>query len=310
MKMKISELTKNSKFNLPLKTSMFFIVLLLMITLNFAGTTSVAAEDEVALDTEGTEPPGLAEKLGLSLGSGAGEIADEIYHQLAGEAEIFVYEAYQPPEAEEAEVSTIMFLLEKEEREGFIIHNLPLRTILTAAEAEELAVAVNQGQEADYLQLNLSYFIDVIDLYGEVEVETARGTWWMDSKAARRYLEEGLTEELKDDLAAVNSEVTEEEVTAEEVGEEIGSAGAEDDGDYELERHERQEQILWAIRNKMDEEDGLPSLSGLASIFYRGLRDIDTSLGFFNGIELGVRFMRAAPDDVDFYQADADEYQY
>ncbi len=216
----------------------------------------------------------LAEQLNLELGEGSAEIADEIYYQLDGRADLFLYEAYQAEGEEEAKISTIMFLVELDD--GFEIHNLPLRTILSREEAEKLAVAVNSDLEVDYVKLNLSYFIDVIDLYGEVEVETARGPRKMDREAARRYLEEG----------------------------------PEDEEDYEFDRVQRQEQILWAIREEMNGENGLPRITGLISIFYRGLRDIDTSLGLLRGLSLGVNFIREAPDNVVFYQPDAPEFGY
>ena len=227
-----------------------------------------------SLHSSPIQSAGLAEQLNLELGEGSAEIADEIYYQLDGRADLFLYEAYQAEGEEEAKISTIMFLVELDD--GFEIHNLPLRTILSREEAEKLAVAVNSDLDVDYVKLNLSYFIDVIDLYGEVEVETARGPKKMDREAARRYLEEG----------------------------------PEDEEDYEFDRVQRQEQILWAIREEMNGENGLPRITGLISIFYRGLRDIDTSLGLLRGLSLGVNFIRESPDNVAFYQPDAPEFGY
>ena len=227
-----------------------------------------------SLHSSPIQSAGLAEQLNLELGEGSAEIADEIYYQLDGRADLFLYEAYQAEGEEEAKISTIMFLVELDD--GFEIHNLPLRTILSREEVEKLAVAVNSDLDVDYVKLNLSYFIDVIDLYGEVEVETARGPKKMDREAARRYLEEG----------------------------------PEDEEDYEFDRVQRQEQILWAIREEMNGENGLPRITGLISIFYRGLRDIDTSLGLLRGLSLGVNFIRESPDNVAFYQPDAPEFGY
>lgn len=217
---------------------------------------------------------GIAERLNLTLGEGSAEIADNIYRQLRGRADLFLYEAFRSEDEEEVQVSTIMFLVELDE--GFEIHNLPLRTMVTREEAERLALAVNDNKEADYIELNLSYFIDIIDLYGEVEVDTAQGSKKMDSQAARDYMERGL----------------------------------ENREDYPFDRVQRQEQVLWAIRDEMEAQDGLPSIPGLISVFYRGLRDIDTSLGFFRGLSLGINFIREAPDNVAFYQPDAPDYEY
>lgn len=217
---------------------------------------------------------GIAERLNLSLGEGSAEIADNIYNQLEGSADIFLYEAYRAEGEEEVSVSTIMFLVELEE--GFEIHNLPLRTILTMEEAERLALAVNDNKETDYLKLNLSYFIEIIDLYGEVEVDTAQGLKKMDSQAARNYLKNGL----------------------------------EDGEDYPYGRVQRQQQILWALRDEMEAQEGLPSITGLISVFFRGLRDIDSSLGLVRGLSLGINFIRESPDNVAFYQPDAPDFEY
>ena len=214
----------------------------------------------------------ITAELGIELGPGAGEIADQIAAELDGEAEIFIYEASELEPVGSLVVSTIMFLEDK--TEGYAIHNLPLRTTVEPAEAEELAKAVNAGQEADYLWLNLSYFIEVVDLYDGVTVETAAGSREMDAESALDYLNYGLEE------------------------------------DYPHDRLERQEAIMWGLEQEMQEHEGLPDLGGMFSLLAGGLSEIETSLDLFRGIELGVRVLRRAPDDVEMYQPDAPDYGY
>jgi len=215
--------------------------------------------------------------MGIELGPGSGEIADQIDAELQGEAEIFVYEASELEPEGRLVVSTIMFLEDK--TEGYAIHNLPLRTTVEPAEAEELALAVNDGREADYLWLNLSYFIEVVDLYDGVTVETAAGSREMDAESALDYLNYGLE-------------------------------GFEDFEDYPHDRLERQEAIMWGLEQEMQEHEGLPDLGGMFSLLAGGLSEIETSLDLFRGIELGVRVLRRAPDDVEMYQPDAPDYDY
>ena len=213
-------------------------------------------------------------ELGLELGPGAGEIADMIAAELQGEADIFVYEASELEPAGELVVSTIMFVVERDDI--FEVHNLPLRTTIAPEKAEELAREVNSGDQADYLWLNLSYFIEIVDLYDGVTVETARGAREMSTEEALDYLNYGL----------------------------------EVEGEYEYDRLERQEQIMWGLEAEMEAQEGLPPLGDMLTLIQGGLQEIDTNLGLIRGVRLGFRLLRGGPEDIKMFQPDTEEYSY
>lgn len=216
----------------------------------------------------------IEQELGLELGPGAGEIADMIAEELDGETDIFVYEATEMEPEGELVVSTIMFLVEKEDI--FEVHNLPLRTTIGPDEAEELARKVNKGKDADYLWLNLSYFIEIVDLYDGVTVETARGPKEMSTEEALDYLNHGL----------------------------------DVDGEYEFDRLQRQEQIMWGLEAEMEAHEGMPPLGDMISLIYGGLQEINTNIGLIRGVNLGFRLIRGGPEDIKMYQPDTPEYSY
>lgn len=268
MKKILPELNPTVKLALSAINSVLILVfLLIFLSFSFMAVSpgtgfSVSARGEIEAE------------LGLELGPGAGEVADMIAEELEGGTDIFVYEATEMEPEGKLVVSTIMFLVEKEDI--FEVHNLPLRTTIAPNKAEELAREVNMGSEADYLWLNLSYFIEIVDLYDGVTVETARGPKEMSAAEALDYLNYGLDVE----------------------------------GEYEYDRLERQEQIMWGLEAEMEAHEGLPPLGDLISLVYGGLQEIDTNLGLIRGVQLGYRLIRGGPEDIKMYQPDAPEYSY
>lgn len=207
---------------------------------------------------------------GISLGDGAGEIADILADKLNGEAFLIIYEAMEVSEFENEVVSTIMFFLKEDEQ--IYLYNLPLRTFLETENAKKIAREVNGHLDTDYLKVNLGYFIDIIDLYGGIEVETAEGIKFMDSEAAAAYLESGLYDE------------------------------------YPLDHRVRQENLINGVIAKMSSYDGNPDSLESLSILYNGAERIDSNLGIIGKSLLGIRFMNYGFENIEFYQPVPEDY--
>ena len=278
----IKSTSKNMAKSISSCLKKYLFILIAIITLFsllfsfFAETDAISPHSNAS--TGNFERGEIEKDLGLELGPGAGEVADMIAEELSGRADIFVYEASEKEPEGHLVVSTIMLVEDAEKK--FIVHNLPLRTTIDPESAEELALAVNSGEEADYLWLNLSYFIEIVDLYDGVTVETATGPREMNTEEALDYLNHGLPDE------------------------------TENENEYKYDRLQRQEAIMWALEEEMEAHDGLPGLTGMLSLLRGGLREIETSLGLFRGIELGMRFIRSAPEDLKMYQPDAPGFKY
>lgn len=228
------------------------IMVLIIIIILFSGSQSVYSSSRIEL------------KSGVNLGEGAGEIGDILAESLNGQAFLIVYEAMEVSEFENQVVSTIMFLLEKDDR--IYLYNLPLRTFLKAEDARKIAREVNGHLETDYLMVNLGYFIDVIDLYGGIEVETAQGRKYMDSKAADSYLKSGLSE------------------------------------DYPSDHRVRQENLMNGVVAKMSGSEDNPDFLESLSILYSGVQKIESNLGFLGKSLLGLRFVNYGFENIEFYQ--------
>lgn len=212
-------------------------------------------------------------ELNIALGDGAGEIAEIIQKYLEEEpAYLIIYEAMEVAEYDEEVVSTIMFFVE--DGDEIMFYNQPLRTFLSVEEAQRMADAINSGHEADYLQVNLGYFIDIIDLYDGIEVETAEGVKVMDSEAAYDYLINGL----------------------------------EGNEDYPYNHRERQELLVTALVDKMDSSDGIPSLTGIIPILYNGVRQIESNRTFMGKVGIGLKFINHGFENIKLYQPEPADY--
>ncbi len=234
------------------------IISALIILIIFSFSQSVISSSRVELET------------GVNLGEGAGEIADIIADKLNGQAFLILYEAMEVSRFEDEVVSTIMFLLREDDQ--IYLYNLPLRRFLEFEEARKIAKEVNGHLDNDYLKINLGYFIDVIDLYGGVEVETAQGRKTMDSEEADSYLRSGL------------------------------------DDDYPFDHRERQENLINAIMAKMSSDDHDVNFLEHLSILYSGVQRIDSNLGFLGKSLLGIRFINYGFENIEFYQPLPEDY--
>ena len=211
--------------------------------------------------------------INVALGEGAGEIAEIIQKYLKeNPAHLIVYEAMEVKEYDEEVVSTIMFFVDKDNELKF--YNQPLRTFLSIKEAEKVSNAINLGHEADYLRVNLSYFIDIIDFYNGIEVRTAAGLKEMNSEIAYDYLINGLD---------IN-------------------------GGYPYDHRERQELLVTALIDKMDSSDGIPNLTGIISILYNGVRQIDSNRSFMGKVGIGLNFINHGFENIKFYQPEPKDY--
>ncbi|MGM0413954.1 MAG: hypothetical protein ACQEQP_02085 [Bacillota bacterium] len=209
-------------------------------------------------------------KTDVKLGDGAGEIADILADKLNGEAFLIIYEAMEVSEFENEVVSTIMFFLKEDEQ--IYLYNLPLRTFLETENAKKIAREVNGHLDTDYLKVNLGYFIDIIDLYGGIEVETAQGRKFMDSKAADAYLKTGLYDR------------------------------------YPFDHRVRQENLMKGVIAKMSSYDGNPDSLESLSILYNGAQKIESNLGMLGKSLLGIRFMNYGFENIEFYQPLPEDY--
>ncbi|MFW6301352.1 MAG: hypothetical protein ACOC1W_02345 [Bacillota bacterium] len=234
------------------------IIPVLLILSIFTGCQSVMAMSRVELKT------------GVNLGEGAGEIADILAERLNGQAFLIVYEAMEVSEFDREVVSTIMFFLEKDDQ--IYLYNLPLRRFLKSEEARKIAREVNGHLDTDYLMINLGYFIEVIDLYEGIEVETAQGLKFMDSKAAEAYLRSGLY-----------------------------------DG-YPFDHRARQENLMNGIIAKMTAYDGNPDFLESLSILSAGVQRIESNLSFLEKSLLGLRFINYGFENIEFYQPLPENY--
>ncbi|MBF8437747.1 hypothetical protein I0Q91_11685 [Halanaerobiaceae bacterium Z-7014] len=234
------------------------IISALIILIIFSFSQSVISSSRVELET------------GVNLGEGAGEIADIIADKLNGQAFLILYEAMEVSEFENEVVSTIMFLYEEDDQ--IYLYNLPLRTFLDTEDAQKIAREVNGHLDTDYLRMNLGYFIDVIDLYGGIEVETAEGIRSMDSEAADSYLKSGLYDE------------------------------------YPLDHRVRQENLINGVIQRMSNYDGNPDFLESLSILYSGAQRIDSNLGFLGKSLLGIRFINYGFENIEFYQPAPENY--
>jgi len=234
------------------------IIPLFIILVILAGTQPVTGTSRIELKT------------GINLGDGAGEIADVLTDSLNGQAFLIVYEAMEVSEFENEVISTIMFFLE--ETEQIYLYNLPLRTFLNSEDARKIAREVNGHLDTDYLKVNLGYFIDVIDLYGGIEVETAQGRKFMDSKTADSYLESGLFE------------------------------------GYPYNHRVRQENLMNGVIAKMSGYDGNPNLLESLSVLYSGAQRIESNLGMLGKSLLGLRFINYGFENIQFYQPLPENY--
>ena len=212
-------------------------------------------------------------EIGINLGDGAGEIAEIIQNYLKDDpAYLIIYESMEVSEYDGEVVSTIMFFVNEGDEIKF--YNQPLRTFLSIEDAEKVAAAINSENEADYLRVNLGYFIEIIDLYDGIEVETADGLREMDSKAAYDYLVNGL----------------------------------EAYDQYPFDHRERQELLVNSLVEKMDQSDGIPSLTGIISILYNGVQQIDSNRSFMGKVGIGIRFVNYGFENIEFYQPDPEDY--
>ncbi len=234
------------------------IIPVLILLIIFAGCQPVLGSSRTELKT------------GINLGAGAGEIADILATRVNGQAFLIVYEAMEVSEFDGEVVSTIMFLLEKDDQ--IYLYNLPLRTFLEAEAARQIAREINGHLDTDYLKINLGYFIDVIDLYGGIEVETASGRRFMDSKAADAYLKAGLYDE------------------------------------YPLDHRVRQENLINGIIARIASYDGNPNFLDSLSILYNGAQKIESNLGFLGKSLLGLRFINYGFENIEFYQPEPENY--
>lgn len=207
---------------------------------------------------------------GISLGDGAGEIADILADRLKGQAFLIVYEAMEVSEFKNEIVSTIMFFIEEDEQ--IYLYNLPLRSFLDPGDASKVAREVNGHLDTDYLKVNLGYFIDIIDLYGGIEVETAQGRKFMDSKAADSYLKSGLYDR------------------------------------YPFDHRVRQENLMKGFIAKMSSYDGNPNFLESLSILYNGAQKIESNLGMLGKSLLGLKFINYGFENIEFYQPVPENY--
>ena len=237
------------------------VILLIFLPVNLTGVEGVDASADIERE------------LNLSLGEGSAEIADIIQDYLKTQPPfLVVYEAMNIAEFDEEVVSTIMFFIE--EGDDLKFYNLPLRTFLPVEEAEKITDFLVDTDDFDHLRVNLGYFIEVIDLFGGIEVYTADGYIEMDSEDAENYLIYGL----------------------------------EDYGSYPYDHRERQELLMLALIEKMDQTDGIPSITNALSILYNGIQKIESNLSFLGKARLGIRLMNYGFENIEFYQPEPEMY--
>ncbi len=190
------------------------------------------------------------------------ESAEKIKEHMSGKADLIIYGYYPLKKNGDGgrEVSNLLFL---QENEGNMeIYSLPLENFLSMELARELGQSVNSGRPADRLEASLLYFLDIIDIYGEITVLTPETVHYLDSGEAEDFI-------------------------------------LQDQGEG-LSRLERQELVIWSMLDEVGDSD-LPDFTGLAGRLLYAQAQMDTTLNLSEGVMLLLRFMTGIPEDVNFY---------
>ena len=198
----------------------------------------------------------LEEELGVQLGEGAGAIATVIKRELDNNTDLVVYET-----SAAGEISFLVFVDIRKDIQKIAVYQVPLRTQLDKDTAARMVEIMNGSPVEKYVMANLGHFIEVIDAYGGVNVETEKGNKWLDSKMALEYME------LKE-------------------------------GEDEFARLQRQEEILWAMETQIGDPDSSVSYPRLITALYRGVRRVETNMSLLEIIRYALYAVRYGFIDV------------
>ncbi len=194
------------------------------------------------------------------LGDGAKEIGLQVRDKMEKEADLVLYEV--TPDEDRA--TFIIFLLVNDDHQRIDIYQVPLRNQVDIRAAEEIAQYINRGPIELYARANLLYFVDIIDIYDGVTIQTREGPIKMDSKRAREYMQ--IKEQAED-----------------------------------FERLKRQEEILLALEEKMFDSTNIFKFPRLVRELYTGLNRIESNITLWDGLQIGYYAVSYGLDQIQVY---------
>ena len=184
---------------------------------------------------------------------------EEFRKDIKGKVDLVIYDQSNNDTSE-----YILLLAVNEEENRIKGYNIPFIKEISVSKAEKIAETINGGEIDNYLKFNVLNFVEVVELYEQITIETGSGFINMNKQESLDYLENGKREDKYNRLG-------------------------------------RQIKFFEAINDTIRSNNSLFKIPSLLSILNRGYHQTDTNMGRLQAINFGFKFLNYDSEDIIIY---------